>query len=106
MQRADVIEKVNKVLVDGFEIDAAKLRPEAHLYHDLGIDSLDAVDMLVYLEEQTGMQVKGEWFKGVRRLNDIYVIMEAVMNGRTPNADGEQADLATPVSQPAESEVR
>jgi acyl carrier protein len=99
LQRADVIEKVNKVLVEGFEIDLAKLKPEAHLYHDLGIDSLDAVDMLVYLEEQTGMQVKGEWFKSVRRLNDIYNVMEAVLNGRTPDA-GEAATADAPAATP------
>ncbi len=85
MQRSEVIEKVNKVLVDGFEIDVQKLKPEAHLYHDLGIDSLDAVDMLVFLEEQTGIQVKGEWFRSVRHLDDIYNVMENVLNGRIPS---------------------
>lgn len=96
MQRSDVIAKVNKVLVEGFELSLEQLKPEAHLYHDLGIDSLDAVDMLVFLEEQTGIQVKGEWFKHVRRLDDIYNVMDNVLNGNIPNAVSSD-DIAAPV---------
>ncbi len=101
MQRSEVIEKVNKVLIDGFEIDVQKLKPESHLYHDLGIDSLDAVDMLVFLEEQTGIQVKGEWFRSVRRLDDIYNVMENVLNGRIPGSS-EVEEASTP-SEPTRS---
>lgn len=101
MQRSEVIEKVNKVLIDGFEINVQKLKPESHLYHDLGIDSLDAVDMLVFLEEQTGMQVKGEWFRSVRRLDDIYNVMENVLNGRIPGSS-EEAVVSSP-SVPAQA---
>jgi len=100
LQRSEVIEKVNKVLVDGFEIETQKLKPEAHLYHDLGIDSLDAVDMLVFLEEQTGMQVKGEWFRSVRRLDDIYNVMENVLNGRIPNQESSEAEAVSSTSEP------
>ena len=99
MQRSEVIEKVNKVLIDGFEIDVQKLKPESHLYHDLGIDSLDAVDMLVFLEEQTGIQVKGEWFRSVRRLDDIYNVMENVLNGRIPGSS--EVEEASTASEPA-----
>lgn len=106
MQRSEVIEKVNKVLVDGFEIDVQKLKPEAHLYHDLGIDSLDAVDMLVFLEEQTGIQVKGEWFRSVRRLDDIYNVMENVLNGRIPNqGSSEEVPPATATASAATAEA-
>jgi len=94
LQRSEVIEKVNKVLVDGFELSIQKLKPEAHLYHDLGIDSLDAVDMIVFLEEQSGIQVKGEWFRNVRHLDDIYNVMESVLNGRVPNIVSAGADVA------------
>lgn len=104
MQRSEVIGKVNKVLVDGFELSIDKLKPEAHLYHDLGIDSLDAVDMLVFLEEQTGIQVKGEWFRSVRRLDDIYNVMENVLNGRIPGSSEGDA-VATPGPAPANAEV-
>ena len=104
MQRSEVIGKVNKVLVDGFELSIDKLKPEAHLYHDLGIDSLDAVDMLVFLEEQTGIQVKGEWFRSVRRLDDIYNVMENVLNGRSPGSSEGDA-VATPGPAPANAEV-
>ncbi len=102
MQRSEVIEKVNKVLIDGFEINIQKLTPEAHLYHDLGIDSLDAVDMLVFLEEQTGIHVKGEWFRSVRRLDDIYNVMESVLNGRIPgSSEGVVVPTVTATATPA-----
>jgi acyl carrier protein len=106
MQRSEVIEKVNKVLLDGFEINIQKLKPEAHLYHDLGIDSLDAVDMLVFLEEQTGIQVKGEWFRSVRRLDDIYNVMESVLNGRIPgSSDAEPVPTVSETSASANAGI-
>jgi acyl carrier protein len=84
VQREQIIEQVNAVLMEGFEVDPAKLRADAHLYHDLGIDSLDAIDMLVFIEEKIGRTVDGTLFKGVRKVEDIYDVMEQVLTGRVP----------------------
>ena len=69
---AEIVAQVNKVLHEGLEIPMAKLRPEATLFDDLGLDSLDSIDMLVYLEENFGVKVDAEIFKEVRTVGDIY----------------------------------
>jgi acyl carrier protein len=81
VKREDIVQQVNSVLMDGFEVDAQALKADAHLYYDLGIDSLDAIDMLVYIEEKLGKTVDATQFKGVRKVQDIYDVIERLMNG-------------------------
>lgn len=81
MRSEEIIRQVHDVLHEGFEVPREKLRAEAHLYHDLGIDSLDAVDMLVYIEEKIGRTIDGTLFKEVRTVGDIYSVMQQVMHG-------------------------
>lgn len=71
---ASLIKTVNDLMHTGFEIDLAKLVPEASLKDDLGLDSLDAVDMLVYIEEKMGVRIEGERLKTVKTLGDVYVL--------------------------------
>ena len=53
----EVIAQVNQLMMTGFEIPVEKLVPTATLIGDLGLDSLDAVDMLVYIEETMGIKI-------------------------------------------------
>lgn len=59
------------VLVELFEIDPSKITPEANLYQDLGIDSIDAIDLLLRLKEITGRKIQPEVFKHVRTVADV-----------------------------------
>jgi acyl carrier protein len=72
----EVISQVNKLMMSGFEIAASQLSPSAKLGEDLGLDSLDAVDMLVYIEETLGVKVEGERLANVRTLSDVYQLAE------------------------------
>ena len=47
MTHEEIVEKVNEFLVDDLEIDGDKIRPEAMLKEEVGIDSLDLVDIIV-----------------------------------------------------------
>ncbi len=78
--KAEVIEKVNEFLVDEFEIDENKLTPDAHLIDDLGIESLDFVDIVVIIEKDFGFKVKREEMAGVRTLNDLYQYIDERTN--------------------------
>lgn len=73
---ANVIEQVNNLMKTGFEIPAEKLVPTATLIGDLGLDSLDAVDMLVYIEETLGVKVEGERLAHVKTLQDVYLLAQ------------------------------
>ena len=51
---SEIVRRVNEVMHRGFEIPMEKLTPEAQILGEMGLDSLDAIDMLVYLEEELG----------------------------------------------------
>ncbi|MCK4749190.1 MAG: acyl carrier protein [Bacteroidales bacterium] len=76
MQRAEIIEKVNEFLIDEFEIEENALGLDAHLIDDLGIESLDFVDIVVTIEKEFGFKVKREEITEVRTLNDLYNYIE------------------------------
>lgn len=76
MHSDDIVQRVNATLQQGFEIAPEKLVPEAHLFQDLELDSLDAVDLMVHLEDSLGIKVEGEAFKDVRTLADVYAMVE------------------------------
>ncbi len=76
MQRGEIIEKVNEFLIDEFEIEESALDPGAHLIDDLGIESLDFVDIVVSIEKEFGFKVKREEITNVRTLDDLYGYIE------------------------------
>ncbi len=76
MQRAEIIEKVNEFLVEEFEIEESALDLDANLIDDLGIESLDFVDIVVSIEKEFGFKVKREEITEVRTLNDLYTYIE------------------------------
>ncbi|MCK9303476.1 MAG: phosphopantetheine-binding protein [Bacteroidales bacterium] len=76
MKREEVIEKVNKFLVDEIEIEESLLKDDARLKEDLGIDSLDFVDIVVIVERNFGFKIKPEEMKDVRTLAQFYDYIE------------------------------
>ncbi len=80
--REDILAAIKDIMVEMFEIDAAKINPEARLYEDLDFDSIDAIDMIVRLKEMTGKAVKPEDFKSARTINDVVDVVEKMLNER------------------------
>lgn len=77
-------EQIYPVLVDMlhemFELDKAKITPEANLYTDLDIDSIDAVDLAVKLKDMTGKRLQPEVFKSVRTVQDVVDALAALLS--------------------------
>ncbi|HEY7319971.1 MAG TPA: acyl carrier protein [Candidatus Binatia bacterium] len=75
-------ENIYPMLVDMlhemFELDKAKITPDANLYSDLDIDSIDAVDLAVKLKELTGKRLQPEVFKSVRTVQDVVNALAAL----------------------------
>ena len=71
MDKDAIFNKIADVLAADFECDRAKLVPEARLFEDLNLDSIDAVDLVVRLQQQTGLKVKADDFKAIRTLGDV-----------------------------------
>ncbi|MBR5807462.1 MAG: acyl carrier protein [Alistipes sp.] len=65
MNRVEIEEKVKAFLIDELEIDEEKIFPEAKLKADMGIDSLDFVDIVVIVEKNFGFKIKAEEMVGV-----------------------------------------
>ena len=58
MERTEIEEKVREFLIEDLEIEEEKIAPEAQLKEDLGIDSLDFVDIVVIVEKKFGFKIK------------------------------------------------
>ena len=69
--KEEILKAIGDVLSTEFECDPAKLTSEARLFEDLDLDSIDAVDLIVRLQQQTGLKVKTEDFKSIRTLGDV-----------------------------------
>lgn len=69
--REDIAALLNKLLTEMFEVDPQAIRPEARLYDDLDVDSIDAVDLVVELRKLTGKQIDPDEFKAVRTVDDV-----------------------------------
>ncbi|MDG6896265.1 acyl carrier protein [Volucribacter amazonae] len=54
-----------------FEIDPNKITPTTHLYEDLEIDSIDAIDLIDYIKRKTGHKLQAEDFRNVRTVDDV-----------------------------------
>ncbi len=71
MNKEEIYTTLKDVLIDLFEIDEADIKPEANLYEDLDLDSIDAVDLAVKITEITGKRVNPEDFKKVVTVQDL-----------------------------------
>ncbi len=72
MEKEEIIKKINTFLIEEFELEEKQLVPEAQLKSDLGIDSLDFVDIIVIIEKNFGFKVKGEEMINVKTLQNFY----------------------------------
>lgn len=72
MTKEQIIDKVNALLVEEFEIQQDLLAPQASLKDDLEIDSLDFVDIVVLIDREFGFKPKAEELKTVKTLSDFY----------------------------------
>ena len=76
----EILGRLREVLRDTFEIDPARVTPSAQLFTELELDSIDAVDLAIHVQEMTGMRIKPEDFKNVRTVSDVVATVRALLN--------------------------
>ena len=76
----EIFQRIAQVLEDLFEVDPDKVTPEARLYEDLDIDSIDAVDLVVELRKITGKKMQPDDFKAVRTVQDVIDAISRLLN--------------------------
>ena len=80
MNRNEIEEKVRNFLIEDLDIDEEKITPDALLKEDLGIDSLDFVDIVVIVERNFGFKIKPEEMKGVDTYSKFCDYIETKVN--------------------------
>lgn len=71
MSKEEILARVTEVLVRSFEFDSSQIYPTSHLIDDLDLDSIDAIDLAVGLEEETGLDMAEEELREIRVVQDI-----------------------------------
>lgn len=77
--REEIFETLRGYLENMFEVPPEKITLDARLYEDLDLDSIDAVDLIVKLQEFTQRKFKAEEFKTVRRVSDVLDRVESIL---------------------------
>lgn len=71
ISEANIESQLQHYLVEMFEVSPEQITREARLFEDLDLDSIDAVDLIVKLQDLTGRKFKPEEFKSVRTVGDL-----------------------------------
>ena len=80
MNKEAIYQRIVAILQETFEIDASRVTPEARLYDDLDIDSIDAVDLIVQLKPWVGKRLSADAFKSVRTVQDVVDALHQLVN--------------------------
>lgn len=73
MTDQEIVALVNSSLAEEFEYDPESMTPETTLFEDMGLDSLDVVDLVIVLETAFGMKIREEGaIRQIRTLGDIH----------------------------------
>lgn len=67
----EILAHIKGIFRENFDLEDGVIIPEAKLYDDLDIDSIDAVDLMVELKKKTGKKLDPDVFKQVRTVGDI-----------------------------------
>jgi acyl carrier protein len=75
----EIFETVKSVLVEEFECDEALITPDVNLFETLDLDSIDAVDLIVRLQNMTNLKVKAEDFRQIRTMDDVVKVIQRLL---------------------------
>ncbi len=84
MQEEEALKRISEYLITKFEIPPGKIKPKAHLFKDLEMDSIDALDWFAAMESEIGLPIIEKELKMVRTVQDV---VDYVMRNLKQNAD-------------------
>lgn len=77
--KEEVLDKLKAVLEELFEVEPADVELDSHLYNDLDLDSIDAVDLVIKLKEITGKMASPDEFKAARTVGDVVDVIYGML---------------------------
>ena len=80
MTDAEIEQKIKDILVEEFECDPARLKSDTNLFTELDLDSIDAVDLVVRLQQEIQKKVDPEDFRQIRTLGDVVAAVSKLVN--------------------------
>ena len=81
-----IIADLDRIFIDQFELEPAKVVPDARLREDLDLDSLDAADMLVAIEKRFGIRLDDQVARQFRTVSDIHSYVRKLVAEKQDNA--------------------
>ena len=76
----DILKEITTLMIDLFEVDAEEVTLNARLHDDLGIDSIDTIDLMLALKSHVGRKISPEEFISVRTVGDIVDTVHKLMS--------------------------
>ena len=71
LTKDEILKNLTSILVEDFEVDEALITPDARLFEDLDLDSIDAVDLAVQVQQFTNKKISPDNFKQIKTINDV-----------------------------------
>lgn len=81
LSESEILGRLREMLETMFEIEPARVRLDADLYGDLELDSIDAVDLAIKLQEMTGKRIRPDEFRSVRTVRDVVAAVDRLLAG-------------------------
>ncbi|MFT5608943.1 MAG: acyl carrier protein [Arenicella sp.] len=78
LSKEQILTHTKRILVELFEVDPALLVPDASLYDDLDIDSIDTIDLLIELKKVIAKEIDPQAFKNARTIDDVVSVIHAI----------------------------
>lgn len=72
-----ILDEIKEILVEQFDVDANSITLETNLEDDLGADSLDAIDIVMSIEDQYSIEVPDEVIQSIKTVEDIVSFVES-----------------------------
>jgi acyl carrier protein len=79
MNDAQILEQLKTILHEAFEVAPERVTLTTGIFDELDLDSIDAVDLAIKLQEMTGKRIKPEDFKNVRTIGDVVATVRALL---------------------------
>lgn len=74
---ADTLERVKKIIVDRLGVDESKITLEASFKEDLGVDSLDVVELVMELEDEFDLEISDEDAEKITSVGEVVKYIES-----------------------------
>ena len=79
MTREDIYQQLQQIFFDNFEIPKDRITLDANLYTDLDLDSIDAVDLIIHVQDLIGTKIGPDEFKTARTVNDVIDVVTTLL---------------------------